>query len=772
MVVLASFFDRLFKFSSLQFSEGRFGLQADDLLMPFILLVLALGTGIALIYYAARIYRSNRSRFISLGLRITALLILCIPLFEPVLIVPDVVPRENFVAVLVDASQSMQIRDGSYGPDRIADARYILNDENDGILQSLREDFNLRYYTFSDQAVRTDSINSPQADGPATNLSAALDQVQKDFTGIPLAGIVLLTDGRDNRSESPQSLGAQLAGRSIPLHVIGLGGETLASDREILEATVSEQVGQSTGAEIDLKVRSWQTQPDSATVSLYRNDELMLTENRELSGNGTVDQFSFFYEPDENGTHEYRLELSPAPEEINTENNFEQLLINTRSDTSRVLYVEGHPRYEFKYVKRTLQNDPAVKFVSIMRTGPGRFYRQGIEHPDELTGGFADSTAELNRYKAIILGDIEAGAFTPDQLGIIEQFVRIRGGGLVMLGGGSSFGAGNYHNTPIADLLPVRLPPRSTSRLLSTDETTAPDSLKGFQFQPTRDGLEHSILRLSSDPSINRTRWQNLPPLQTLNPLGELKPGAVSLAEATPTDGNDLHPALIVQRYGKGRSMALPTTSTWRWQMERPAEDTRYQRFWRQLIRWLTASAPDPVELNFPDKKFTPGETVPLQVQIYDDAFFPREDAIVEGTVIDPGGNEHIVELQQNVLEPGMYETAFVPEDSGVYELNLTGRSNGRTLGTARRPFLVRPSNREFDNAGLNRELLEEIADASDGYYYAPSEIDQIPANLATRNTERSIYRGDYLWDMPFLFGLAVLLLSIEWVYRRRRGLP
>ena len=763
-------FEKLFKFSWLGFTEGEVGLQAGPWLYGVLGLAAFLLVGFGVVYALTTLYTSNRDRAVSLGLRVPALLLLCLPLLEPVLVTPEVVPGESFVAVLVDRSASMTLPDGALTDTRGGDAQRLLAAADGGLLAALEGTFKLRHYTFARRAAPVDSLQQVAFDGEATDLGAALDRMVADFEGLPLAGVVLLTDGGHNGASVPLNAAEELRSLRIPLHVVGVGQEVFAHEREIVGVTTRQRVEVTTGAEISVQVRSWQPEPAPVTFSLYQGDDEVFSETRRLRGEGAIDQHTFFYAPEQEGARAYTLRVAEAQGELNAANNARRLLIDTRRDTARVLYFEGQVRPDFKFIKRALEDDPALEVASVLRAGTGRFYRQGIEGPDELRGGFPASEAALDEFEAVLFGDLEAAAFSPEQLQMIERFVRRRGGGFLMMGGRGAFAEGRYGSTPVADLLPARLDP--SRRTVVPPSFLDPDSSEqGFRFVPTSAGHAHPILKLSPDPDTSRVRWQEMPRLTSINYLGAPKPGATVLAQK-PEDGfGEAEPLLLVQRYGKGRSAALPTASTWQWQMNLPAEDARYERFWRQLVRWLAASAPQRVDLAA-SPPIAPGERLSLRVAIYDPEYRPLGGATVRGQLTTPSGATRALDFKQELSEAGVYSAATAPQEEGVYALRVSAQADGTPVGTDTRHILVRPSGQEFQNATLKRDFLERLARISGGLYYAPDEVDALPANLENRQSSASVYRTELLWDMPMLFGLVVLLLSAEWIWRRRNGLP
>ncbi len=776
-------FEWLFKFSRLNFSEGEIGFQVTPANLWFALfIVAALALGFIFIYSLATIYGSKKDKALSLGLRIPVLLLLALPLLEPVLITPDVVPDENFVAVLVDESASMSIPDGSNGT-RFDDLRQILFDSDTPLSESLSANFKIRYYNFSDQTSRFTPVPlSPGApeplsprtpDSPSTNLNQALERVVSDFRGLPLAGVVLLTDGGDNSDELAQNAAQNLKQENIPLHIVGLGQESFQQERELLTVTSSKAVEENTGAEIDLKVRSWMTETEPVKFNVFQGEQLVHSELKNLKGGGKIDQFSFFYEPQNVGVQNYRVEIETAAQEINKVNNSEDVLIDTRKDTIRVLYFEGNLRKDFKFIKRALEDDQVIEFASVSRTGTGKVYRQGIESSEQLSGGFPLTEAALHRYKAVILGDIEASSFSLEQLRLLENFVRVRGGGLLMLGGRVSLAEGDYWNTPIADLLPIEIDPgRRTIVPPRFSDPRSTDENQGFVFQPTAVGLENPILKFSPDTQINRSRWSSMPRLTSINYLGSPKPGALVLAEKPEDKYGPSEPLLAIQRYGKGRSAILATASTWRWQMQLPADDARHARFWRQLVRWLSASTPDRVNLDLDSRIYAPGEEVNLSVDLFSDTFKAIDGGDVSALLTKPDGSIERIDFQAELTEDGKYSKDILPQVNGLYKLSVVASKDGQTLLSTDQHFQIRPSNREYFDATLKRDYLESLAQTAGGFYYSADQVSNIPTNLSQRKTSTSIFTWEYLWDMPFLFGIILLLLSIEWISRRRKGLP
>ena len=767
---IAEFF---FKFKSIQFDEGNIVFQSGAGLYFFGLLFLLLLGGLIYLYFSTDIYRSRNLKAVSLTLRIVALFLLCFPLFEPVLLTPDILPRENFLVILADKSSSMTIPDGYFGDTRDNDISRILFNDKNPLIRDLQENYKIRYYSFSNESERVDSLSTKSAAGKATNILQSLKRVVSDFKGLPLSGIVLFTDGCDNSNDDPYDTISELKSLNIPLHIIGLGSEDFEQERELLEISTNKGLDEQSGAEINIKVRSWNQETEPVFFNIMRDDRRLLTEKKYLKGDGKVDYFTFFFEPEEKGTVKYTLQMDRLPDEINTDNNFLDMLVDTRKDTVRILYFEGQLRSEFKFIKRALEDDQVFQFTSASRTGTEKYYRQGINSPEELYNGFPETEEEMFKYKAVIFGDIEKSFFTDHRLALLEKFVRVRGGGFLMIGGVNSFTESDYWDSPVADILPVELDPtRNINTIQEIMDRPLKRDFEGYRFIPTREGLESPILKLVSNNNSNRALWNEMPALKSINYIGELKPGATILAVKPKDQFGDEEPLLTVQRYGRGRSAVLATSSTWRWKMLMDSENKSHDRFWKQMGRWLISSAPDLVNIDIENNTADTGENISIRFSVYDSDFNSLDFVNIKCIITDPLGKTFELPVHPDLNQEGEYFTSFTPEKSGIYTINAEAAKDGAFIGSDYQSFLAANSKKEFYNATLKKEFLQNLAKETNGVYYDPSGTSDIALNLKTKKSETSIIKSNYLWDMPILFLLALLILCIEWLYRRRQGLP
>ena len=262
--------------------------------------------------------------------------------------------------------------------------------------------------------------------------------------------------------------------------------------------------------------------------------------------------------PPKRGPRVFKFQISPRPGEIVTQNNQREALIEVIDRREKLLYFEGEPRPEMKFIRRAVVDDKNLHVTTLQRTADNKYMRLDVDGPEELAGGFPKTRDELFSYRGIILGSIEAGAFTGDQLRMIGEFVERRGGGLLMLGGSRSFSEGGYAGTPVADALPVVV-----ERVARSLDDLPVARLK---VRPTRAGEAHALTQIAGTEAASSARWNDLPVLPSVNPLRTLKPGATLLLSGT-DEKRRTQPVLAYQRYGRGKALALTVQDSWLYQM-------------------------------------------------------------------------------------------------------------------------------------------------------------------------------------------------------------
>lgn len=739
----------------------------------FALLVLLIIAAVWASYYkTTRPLSSNwKAAFITLRSAVLVLLLFC--LLRPVVTTTQVSPQETYLAVLVDNSQSMAVADMSGDRTRM---EAVQNEfVQGGVLEDLSESFQLRTFSFDKQTRRIASLDEGAEAGTASSIDQALAYVEDQLNGLPLGGVVLISDGADNSNVDPAIRAQGFGDRQIPIFTVGVGQDQIPRDIGIVDVSAAETILEGSVFNVQVALNHQGYEGQQVLLSVMDEDTLVTSETITLGAEGVTRRYELELSPERPELIVYELQVELQQDEIIPENNnYRFLLDNTPKTPLDVLYIEGHPRNEYKFIRRAVEQDESLRLATYLQTGPEKFYRQGIKSPTELSSGFPVSKEDLYEYEALILGDIEESFFNADQLQMIEDFVAERGGGFLKSGMIDE----GFINTPIADLLPVTL----------VEENFLPDHLRGgirrgdhptgelYFPRLTRDGEFSPLLRLAGDDNQNRSLWGQLPQLQGVYVTGRIKPGATVLMEHPSLQyQNQALPIIVQQRYGSGRSMAITTASTWRWQMMMPSEDQSQETLWRQLLRWLAVSAPQRISIDFDREFYNVGDVVNVTATVLDEAFEPDNDATLWMQTVTPLDQVTDVPMEWDISEDGVYRSSFTVQEEGVFNLLVDvasaageGSSDASEKSAA---FVVTPSLREYTNAELDSGLLARIASASGGQYFNLQNVSNLAGAVEfTPNAYSREVQID-LWDRPWLLGLLILLLCADWIARRMKGL-
>ena len=803
MDVVKNMFEQIMKYPIDVFREGdfSFGVPLPGLLIAVLLIALVVATIWAYRSTQGRIRRGFRGFLIFLRAIVLCLIAFC--LLKPFLTIYQSNPDDSYLLVMVDRSKSMQITDSTDAAPRLQRVNDLLFAEDEGLLEKLNAKFKVRLFAFDTTAKRISEEALISAEGESTDIPQALNEALDDLQGIPLSGAVLLTDGVDRSGTDITKFAMQIRERKLPIHTIGVGSEEGNPDLEIVKLDVPRT------AEEDFPVEIWATvkrkgfSGKKVNLQLTSNGRVLKTEPvdmdkrtswiPQIGDTDTTDSVKtkrvlLKFTPREAGTQKFEVHATLGETEAVPQNNTKTFLLKV-APTKRVkiLFVDGRPRYEFSFIKRTLKKDPNIQLTDRILTsfsGGGRHYlgtRTTTSHDFDF---YPEDKETLFDFDAIILGNVDASQFTPAQLENTLEFVRTRGGGLLMLGGSSSLGnhelVGSYINTPIAQCLPIEIelgsppaPPTPRRRTRSTTRSRASAGSNGYKLQLTPDGKVENLMALADTPIENMKRWANLKPLVGYSKVKRAKAGALVLAEH-PTDQNEFGNRILIatHNYNAGRVMVFTPHTSWRWQMLKDSpEDDSHERFWRQTARWLTTAPKEHIKLDIAKTAYTLKEPVVIEVTATDQQFQLTNNAKVRAIVVDETGKRKELKLEQVLGKDGLYTARFIPNQYGEYTVTATGTLAGENLGEQQTLFEVKASYAEFSNAELNAELLKTLADGSGGKYYTMEEAAQLVNQIPLVESATSKITDVDIWNIPLIFGALIALLGFEWFLRKRGGL-
>ncbi len=759
-------FEWLFKYRLLLYEKGTIAFH--PLWPPYVTWILVAGivAGSYWLYRRSATVLPDSRRYVLSGLRAASFLIVLLLCLQPVLRFHSVIPQKNFVAILYDLSKSMEIRDGARGQSRLEIEQRFLRPEGNRLLADLAAKFKLRFFRFSGTAERTQAFEDVPRHGNITDLERSLNQAAGELATAPIAGIVLITDGADNHSTNLDAAAARFRARNIPIYTIGIGSADFRRDAEVLRITAPRKVLKDTAVEAEVSVRSAGYAGRRTRLLVSDQEKQLQSQEITLGSDGEVKTYKVSFSCQSSGPRVINFRVEPFADELVSENNDQTAMIRVEDEKPKILYVEGEPRYEFRFIRRAISLDKNLHLITLLRQADGKFYRQGIEPTatSTLEMGFPSEKAELFQYKALILGSVEASYFTYDQLRMISDFVSQRGGGFLMLGGKNSFGQGGYINTPLEDMLPIHLGQ-------SPGEVPPFQDLE-YRIRLTSYGLQHPICRVSVSEDQNRKRWESVPALVGFNPASGPKPGATVLAQGSTPDGRMQNSVILAfQRFGRGKSMAFTTASSWRWRMELEYTDNFHELFWKQILRWLANDAPEPIAVSAEKHTYSLEDTAVLHAEVNDSSFIPLNNARLAAQVKAPSGQIDSLQLAWDVENDGAYSGTFKPQEEGIYEIVAEAFQGNKSLGTSRTNIRVSDSTEEFHDAAMNANLLKRLSEETGGRYYSPDDTETLPEDISYIDKGASRMEEKDLWDMPFFFLLLVSLVSAEWILRKRRGL-
>ncbi len=764
---MSGVFEFLFKYRAVLFEEGELTFLSPWPTAVAGLVAVAVAVP-AVVSYAMARGRSGVADRVVLGvLRGAFFLVLFAALMQPALVLTSVVPQRNFLAVLVDDSKSMTIadRDGSSRADKAIE----LLEPEDGVLARLSERFALRYFRYASSSSRMSGPEELSFGGSNTRIGRALGYARDELQGVPLSGIVVVSDGGDNSDEPIGKALLPLRAASVPVFAVGLGDEEADADVQVsrVDAPAKSLVGSTLPVNVLVEARGYGGR--TATIVVEDMGRIVAEEEVTLPRDGQplVTPVAVVLEAE--GARELSFRVAGQQGERVLENNELRTVVQVRDRTEKILYFEGEPRHEVAFLLRAIEDDAGVQVVLLQRTAENKFLRRNLDDPLELLGGFPATREEMYGYRALILGSIEASFFTHDQLEMIAEFVGERGGTLMMLGGRRAFSEGGYKGTPLEDVLPV---------ILEEPDGSTPTERQVFvKVAPTAAGALHPATRIAGTVEASAARWDSLPPVSTTNLVVGLKPGATEFLAGTVVSGAGPSGDRVVsafQRYGRGRSIVLAVQDTWLWQMDAtvPLEDQSHETFWRQMLRWIVAEVPDPVEASAERLSVEAGEPATVTATVADAGFVEVNGAAVTARITTPAGEVQELPMEWSVEEDGQYAAMFVPESDGIFEVAVDAAGRDSTVfGSARTSVRAAPSTEEFRDPRQRRGLLQRMADETGGRYYTMETVDRLAEDLRFAGGGVTVREERDLWDMPIVFFLLAGLLASEWAYRRRRGL-
>ena len=728
--------------------------------LPSGLVALATVIGVLLVLATYALLAKPRRRNAKLlpALRLLVLGLLVFLLLQPERRRERVRKELPVMAVVLDVSASMTEK---LGPNEKSRAQRAVEFLDSDIIRRLNKGFRVRCFTVGGRAESVPSTwDDVKFNAPDSRLLPGLEVVFDRLRNENMAGIVVVSDGLDRSGGDSESISLH-----FPLYVPSLEqpftvDEVVEQEWMIADVSYPKRTIAGWTAPVEVMVRrSGNAQSAVLPVRLYSDSELVESREIRFARDAMLERLRFDISPDRVGAAYYTIEIEPE-QDGRADNNVFQFMVEVIDSEMRVLYLEGTPRWEFKFFKNALFRESQFSLDAFVQAANGVFLSF-----DETKGMSADgsgapdlSGSNLEKYKVLVLGELESAAVDANAAAI-ETFVE-NGGGLLILGGGRSFSAEGVAQHPtLQKLLPARPDPKG----MMVDA--------GFQLNFTPEGHQHPALS-------GLTGAVAIPPVLSL-----WKPTRLHALGTALLTAPDASPLIAVRRYGRGRTAVILTDSLWRWRMAgrtvggRDGKDSLYDRFYSQLVHWLAPSGKD-LQGDAGFEMVVSGHEFKLREPV-------RIGAV---TGLAPGALDS---LQCQVEGPGGTQVfTMTPTPLGAefgvgtpvegFAFTFRAQAPGRYTASAGLPdgsdrdqveFLVTRPRGEQTGAPINRDLLQALAARSGGRFASLSEWKGLLKGVRGETREVVVTEEKPIWDYAIILLLATTLLATEWYLRRRSNL-
>ena len=715
---------------------------------PLWLILVFLAGGLAFSLFQLRFVRRRLSRQrwgTILLLRLATLTLLILLAFNPSWVARSEVAVHSTLAILLDTSPSMGLSANSGKRSRLDEARALLLEGAKPLLQSLAEKFEVRLYELGEslKAIKPGDLSGLKTGEKEGDLPGALEKLAGNNS---LA--LLFSDGKREWGGFSTS--------NLPIFTLPLGDPE--KYRDILIKTVKAPALAFRGREvtIDVAVKGYGYPGLKLPVALMEGEKLITAKDLRLddrTGEGTL---SVSFTPQEVGSRTLSVSIPSQLEENVTSNNQATFPLKVVRDKIRILMVTGAPSMNYRFLRMALKNDPSIDLLSfvILRT-PANILNVPLQEQSLIP--FPVETLfgkEMKSFDILVFDNfVHHPYFRPSYLESVRDFVQ-GGGSLAIIGGPNFYGEGGFIGTAIEEILPVRWAGREGYRR------------SPFRVKLTRIGSLHPLPRLSLLEGENCNLWEEMPPLDGVNPLRAKSSGTILLESA---DENSW-PILTLGNYGKGRVSVLATDSAWKWYMGNVAQGKgpwAYQRLTERWVRWLAQDPSlDPIQLILPERDGTIGQEMELRISVHEDALFAKSREAVSISVFNPDGAKIEAQLKPSG-QKGEFLASFRPEKVGTYKVKVETQG-----GQREESLFIGRSLQNFDGFP-HHEQLKKISASTGGKILTASDaiIDELE-QYGKKSRKRFIVESGFpLWGNAYIFILLIGLLTVEWYLRRRWGL-
>jgi hypothetical protein len=810
---LPRWLERLFGAPSAEAGEGTQWALSTRWTWPYwltLLLVIFCVAFVAHVYYRQR---RAAGRWYVAGMAAARLAALALALFmiAGIMLTPARTGLA-YIVVLCDVSASMQNEDVYADeslaaafkerlaaveldqPSRINLAKTLLLEDGGNLLRSLEQRYKLKFYFFAEtatlQACNVDEllpkIRAATADGPATQLGAAVRTALNDLRGTLPSAVIVISDGINTEGESLLDAAQYARDKNVPLFTVGVGSSDPVKNLKLTDLTVDEVVFVDDIVNFECQLTGPGLAGRKVELALREKDKpaKLATVSEEIPPEGRPKKVRLRWRPkreewqarlkgDQNYVmYEFVIEAEVQKDEKNAEDNVVvSRPVKVVDEKIRVLLAQSYPNFEYKFIKHMLEREPSVELTTVLQESDPEWAKTDKSARREHV--FPVRAEELNKFDVIVFGDMNPEFLDTAVMNNLAEYVKDKGRSILFIAG-PRYTPLEYRHTPLAPLFPLDL------------ATAAPPDPRqvakdGFRVKPTALGLSSPHMQLGDDAAKTAELWGSaLHELYWFLEIDHLAPAARVLAEhpvRLSRNGQRL-PLLIEQFYGSGKVLFHATDETNRWRFRLPG-DLLFRRYWVQTLRYLSRSklagdeSSAELRVDHDNRLYQRGETVRFRVRFRDESRAPAADDGVTIVVERDGHESRRVTLRRspNQSQRGTFEGSFASAPTGKYHAWI---ATPTILGPSQNvDFAVESPPGEAALSPMNAADLRRAADAMKrGRFYtldtAQQLIDDLPEGEQVVLERMEPFA---LWNWPPVVLLLLGSVVVEWIMRKRKGL-
>jgi uncharacterized membrane protein len=765
-------------------------------------LVLAVLAILLVVYVYTRDGRS-RSLRIMLGIMRSLLLgLILVLLNRPILTLGQSRTEPSVLAVLIDDSSSMRVPDVGNKNDpqpRLSAVQSLLTARGGDLLRTLAKKHNLQFYRFDrdaapiaevqpppveskaqvDLAPAVSAIGDLKAQGDSTQVLPSILSVMQDLQGQRVAGVVVLTDGRDTPARNIANGLDELKNYGEKIYPICVGSDEEPKNIQVQSMELDDVAFKGDVVNVKAMIRGSGYEPNHPVHLVLRDKKTgqILPRKDGQPAEVTINladdkpvEAELQWQTTDVGNKEVVFEAIKQPGEIDDTDNARSALVSVLDAKISVLFVDGYPRWDYRYLKNTLLRDKTFEVSCLLASADFNFLQEGNKPlpsaGKDVAGHFPDTLDQLMEYDVVVLGDVDPRYFSDSQLQLVNEFVN-RGGGFEMVAG-ERYSPQAYRNTPIEALLPVAL-----SHVQDTDPTVS--ITQGFRPVLTKAGEATSLFRFFAETDKNDDFLHDqLPEVFWYCHGITAKPSVGEVLAEHPTDlGPDGHkaPILVAGRFG-GRTLFSAIDDSWRWRYytDEPVFDT----YWVQQLRYLARNrkiGQRRLTLSTDQPVYELGNQVRLNLRVIDPELVRQLPDQIRVELQDGNGNAVRMEslVRQDNSGGETYAGSFTADKVGKYTVHLPPIATG--VDTIEAPLEVILPRMELNDPRVDRIQLSRLASETLG---KPIDLTNADAELTAIPSAAKVLpviTGQPLWNAPLTMAVFVLLIGAEWVTRKLYGM-